>query len=56
MTTIQDPAYIQLLHTNQELCKELENEITINCNETSYLIQNNLCKNVKCVNEQELLF
>src|SRR2546429_8792502 len=30
MTTIQDPAYIQLLHTNQELHKELENEITIN--------------------------
>jgi len=26
------------------------------CNETSYLIQNNLSKNVKCVNEQELLF
>ena len=30
MTTIQDPAYIQLLLTNQELHKELENEITIN--------------------------
>ncbi len=27
-----------------------------NCNETSYLIQNNLSKNVKCVNERELLF
>ena len=26
------------------------------CNETSYLIQNNLSKNVKCVNERELLF